>query len=99
MRPREYAVLWRNLHRWEKFYTATGSAGSNKSMQRYHWSQQILKSCRWARNYIFCNKNAVIDRCCNKNVVIARFRNKNALIGRFREFFLFVWQKSHDMSW
>ena len=31
MRPREYAVLWRNLHRWEKFYTATGSAGSNKS--------------------------------------------------------------------
>ena len=25
MRPREYAVLWRNLHRWEKFYTAAGS--------------------------------------------------------------------------
>ena len=72
---------------------------TSANMQRYHWSQQILKSCRWARNYIFCNKNAVIDRCCDKNAVIARFRNKNALIGRFREFFLFVWQKSHDMSW
>ena len=38
MRPREYAVLRRNLHRWEKFYTATGSAGSNKSHLR-SWTQ------------------------------------------------------------
>ena len=31
---RENVVFWRNLHYWQKFYTATGSDGRNKS---YLW--------------------------------------------------------------
>ena len=31
MQAREYAALWRNLHRWQKFHTAAGSDGMDKS--------------------------------------------------------------------
>ena len=27
----EYVVFWRNLHHWQKIYTAAGSDGSDKS--------------------------------------------------------------------
>ena len=40
----EYVVFWRNLHHWQKCYTAIGSDGSDK----YHlcplWGKTLLKS-------------------------------------------------------
>ena len=53
---RENVVFWRNLHHWQKFYTAAGSDGSDKlryessTLKLYkELSSTIFQSCEWVR--------------------------------------------------
>ena len=66
---------WRNLHRWQKFYTAAGTDGTDKFHLWTQFSYQYSFSMQWymcSTHIIWINHNGVLSmtKCTNVSYLI-----------------------------